>query len=444
MICLTQIMPRKIIIFMLALSLGFISSSGKSNSVESLFKFRVNRSDIDTSYCSETDIIAAIDSINNDSGLRITQVIFSSSSSPEGNRSFNRRLSEQRLRSAVGYVRSHADIPDSVIVTRSNVTDWDLLRSMVADSDMPGKDNVIAAIDSLPETVTTTGRSQSSPRIDRLKLLHGGKTWRYMLRDIFPTLRHTRVVVISEPVAREVTVKPADPVILPIVPGVIEEITEEVTEEPVDSVALTETSEPAETPAVEITTERKPFYMSLSTNMLYDALLVPNIGAEFYLGRNWSAAANWMYGWWDSNRRHNYWRIYGGDIALRRWFGPAAEHKPLTGHHVGIYVQTITYDFELGGKGQMAGEPGGSLWDKCSFGAGIEYGYSLPVSARFNIDFTIGVGYFGGTYYEYRPIDGHYVWQSTHRRNWIGPTRAMISLVWLLGHGNRNEKGGVR
>ena len=196
--------------------------------------------------------------------------------------------------------------------------------------------------------------------------------------------------------------------------------------------------------SISITRDRKPLYRSLSTNMRYDALLVPNSGAEFHFGRDWSVTADWMYGWWSSNRRHRYWRIYGGEVAARRWFGAAAMRKPLTGHHAGVYLQAITYDFEFGGKGQMAGKPGGSLWDKCSFGIGLEYGYSLPISTRLNLDFTIGVGYFGGTYYEYRPLDGKYVWQSTHRRHWFGPTRAMVSLVWLLGHGNRNEKGGKK
>ena len=41
-----------------------------------------------------------------------------------------------------------------------------------------------------------------------------------------------------------------------------------------------------------------PFYMDVKTNMLYDALLVPNIGVEFYVGKNWSLAGNWMYAWW--------------------------------------------------------------------------------------------------------------------------------------------------
>ena len=55
----------------------------------------------------------------------------------------------------------------------------------------------------------------------------------------------------------------------------------------------------------------------------------------------------------------------------------------------------------------------------------------------------IGVGYFGGEYKEYIPQDDCYVWQATKDRNWVGPTKAEVSLVWLLGRGNYNKgKGG--
>ena len=183
--------------------------------------------------------------------------------------------------------------------------------------------------------------------------------------------------------------------------------------------------------------ELKPFYIAAKTNMLYDLGIVPNVGLEFYLGKNFSVAGNWMYSWWKSDKVAWYWRTYGGDLAVRYWFGKAAQEKPLTGHHVGLYGQIVTYDFEVGGRGYLG--------DRWSYGAGAEYGYSLPVKPRLNIDFNIGVGYLGGEYKEYLPIDGHYVWQVTKRRHWFGPTKAEISLTWLLGRGNENKgKGGKR
>ena len=181
----------------------------------------------------------------------------------------------------------------------------------------------------------------------------------------------------------------------------------------------------------------KPFYMGVKTNMLYDAAIIPNVGVEFYLGKNFSVVGNWMYSWWKSDKVAWYWRTYGGDLAVRYWFGKASKEKPLQGHHLGLYGQILTYDFEVGGRGYLG--------DKWTYGGGLEYGYSLPVARRLNIDFTLGVGYLGGEFKEYLPIDGHYVWQVTKMRHWMGPTKAEISLVWLLGRGNENEgKGGKR
>lgn len=69
------------------------------------------------------------------------------------------------------------------------------------------------------------------------------------------------------------------------------------------------------------------------------------------------------------------------------------------------------------------------------------------MARRLNIDFSTGLGYLGGEYQEYLPKDGHYVWQATKQRRWFGPTKAEVSLVWLLGRNNNNrakEKGGQR
>ena len=174
-----------------------------------------------------------------------------------------------------------------------------------------------------------------------------------------------------------------------------------------------------------------PLYMSLSTNTLLDLLLTPNIGAEVYLGANFSVDANWHYAWWKIQKHNYFWRTYGGDLSLRWWFGKPSRTKPLTGHHIGPYGQMITYDFEFGKEGVLA--------DRWSWTVGLEYGYSLPIAERLNLDFTIGAGYHWGEFFEYKPVDGHYVWQATKRRQYMGPTKLEVSLVWLIGCDNYNK-----
>lgn len=179
--------------------------------------------------------------------------------------------------------------------------------------------------------------------------------------------------------------------------------------------------------------ERTPFIAAMKTNLLMDLIAIPNAGVEISLGKEWSLSANGHYAWWKSEPKNWFWRTYGGDITLRKWFGRKATSKVFTGHHVGIYGQMLTYDFATGSRGYLA--------DRWTYGAGLEYGYSLPIRKRLNIDFSVGVGYLGGEYKEYLPMDGHYVWQVTRNRHWFGPSKAEISLVWLLGRGTTTTGG---
>ena len=189
----------------------------------------------------------------------------------------------------------------------------------------------------------------------------------------------------------------------------------------------------------------RPFYMAIKTNMLYDLAAVPNLGAEFYLGKNFSVAANYMHAWWKNDAKNFYWRYYGADASIRWWFGKPARIKPLQGHHIGVNYQILTYDFQLGKTGLMAGMPNGNMVDRANHIVALEYGYSLPIAKRLNLDFTIAGGYHWGLFEEYEPVDGHPVWQATKRRQYFGPTKVEISLVWLIGCDNYNkDKGGKR
>lgn len=181
-----------------------------------------------------------------------------------------------------------------------------------------------------------------------------------------------------------------------------------------------------------------PFYAALKTNALYDAALIPNIGAEIALGKHFSVSANWHYAWWKSDAIRWYWRTYGGDLSARFWFGESARRKPLTGHHIGLYGQIVTYDFLVASKN-------GILADRWSWDYGVEYGYSWPLTERLNLDCTLGVGYHTGQFHEYMVIDNCYVWQATKNRKYVGPTKLEVSLVWLFGCKNTNQmEGGDR
>ena len=342
---------------------------------------------------------------------RLRKVRLSAGASLEGNSALNRRLSDERLQSLSDVFHERLSVPDSIYEYHSLGENWQGLQALVERSDMPHRDEVLNILINTPEWITERGHVVDS-RKRQLMNLRGGSVWHYMEKYFFPELRNCSVVECEfEPIAS----RPE--------PTVVREV---VTVR--DTLILRDTVCPDdELPAP------RPLYLAAKTNLLYDAALVPNVGLELSLGQGWSVGGNWMYAHWSNDARHRYWQIYGGELEVRRYFGSLAAEKPLQGHHVGLYAQAVTYDFETGGKGYLS---------DFAYGVGLEYGYSLPVAKRLNIDFGIGFGYSGGNYKSYYPDAGCYVYIETKRRRWVGPTRAEVSLVWLLGRGNVNSKKG--
>lgn len=415
---------------------GCVHSFGQESRKEVCVGFPVGNSTLNTAYGDNSvrlsEVVSFLESVMRDSTLELVEVSFGGYASPEGGFAINRKLAKERRIALERYIRERISLPDSIVTYAEGFIAWERLAELVEMSNMPHKEETVDVLRNIPEFTYKKGVLVDS-RKKHLMELQYGRTWRYMQKNFFGLVRNASVVLVTIRQKEEEVpaVVEEEPVVTPPVP------------EPVDTVAVEEVPVVPDTPIAPVV--KKPFYMGIKTNMLYDVLAVPNIGVEFYLGKNWSAVGNWMYGWWNKNSSHHYWRIYGGDIAIRKWFGKKAEEKPLTGHHLGLYGQAFTYDFECGGKGYMGGKPGGTLWEKTNYAAGVEYGYSLPIAHRLNIDFTLGVGYWGGRYYKYEPMDGHYIWQATKNRRWFGPTKAETSLVWLLGRGNsNNKKGGVK
>lgn len=200
-------------------------------------------------------------------------------------------------------------------------------------------------------------------------------------------------------------------------------------------------AEPDEPEAITVRSASSPRFF-MTTNLLYDAALTPNIGIGVCFGGRFTIFADWMHAWWSNREKRRYWRIYGGDIEARVQLGHGRSDNPLSGHRVGVYASLVTYDFQFGRTRT------GVMADKYNYAAGLSYGYSLPVGRRLNLDFSIGVGYAWGRYMKQHLEDDHDVWQSTHSKRWFGPTRAEIGLTWLIGKGNvntpRNRKGGDR
>lgn len=365
--------------------------------------FRIDSQELDTAYAANGAVaggmLAELEWLLSAGNVAVDSVVITSSASPDGNRHYNRRLSVKRGQSVYSYLKDGMPaLPEEALVLVPQGEDWTAFRRVVeGDGELPCRQEILDITD------TDLPVDEKERRIKRLK-----QAYAYLVAHHLHKLRAVTVAV-------HVTVREA------------------VLTSPAWSLPAMRTTAAYPAPdgfcqALPAPDGRKHFRLppfAVKTNLLYDAALVPNVGLEFFFRERWSVGLNWMYAWWKTDRRHYYWRIYGGDVEARYWLGSDGYGPRRSGHHLGVYAQTGTFDFELGGRGYMV--------DRWGYGGGLSYGYSLPVGRRLNLDFSIGLGLFHGQFKEYLPIDGRYVWQLTKKLNWIGPTKAEVSLVWHLG-----------
>lgn len=123
-------------------------------------------------------------------------------------------------------------------------------------------------------------------------------------------------------------------------------------------------------------------------------------------------------------------QLMSGGLEGRYWLGDRRFRNRLTGHFVGVYAEGGIYDFQFKGDGYQG---------KYYGAAGFSYGYSTKVSRHLAFEFSLGIGYLTTKYQKYTPYEGSLVWMSSGTYTFIGPTKAKISLVWLLTKGREKK-----
>lgn len=359
---------------------------------------------------------------------KVRSILIVSGASPEGNSTHNRYLSEKRAQVVYDYLISNRLANAADIEIESRGEDWKGLAARVSASDYSYRDEVLEILE-LPEWITKNGRIVDS-RKARLMNFHGGKVWNELFDLYFADLRGTRVMIAynirKKAKADTIETKPdiafpQEPVkiVLPVHVAPITEL------KPIRIESVIEKE----------VTEVKPdnsLYLSVESNLLYDAAAIPNIGVEISVWKGLALSGNYQNIWLRDKEWTRWYRIEGFEVGLNQYFNK--KERPFRGHHIGVYGQMLTWDITVNGRGYLA--------ERWAYGTGISYGYAMPIGRRLNLDFEIGVGYLSGNMHKYIPQDGHRVWQSLEPFNWMGPTKAGISLQWLIGRDNYNEKRG--
>lgn len=171
--------------------------------------------------------------------------------------------------------------------------------------------------------------------------------------------------------------------------------------------------------------------VELKTNLLYLATTTPNIGVEWKTGRHYTMALTAAYNpfrfepYTDKdgntvNPKLHHWLAAG---ELRYWFC-----EPFLGWNIGLNV--FGGEYNVGGI-KFISTLKGKRYKGWGAGAGLTAGYQLPLSVRWSLDFSIGLGYIHARYGKY---DCYACGdkQGGYKKNYLGPTKAAVSLVYSI------------
>lgn len=171
--------------------------------------------------------------------------------------------------------------------------------------------------------------------------------------------------------------------------------------------------------------------VGIKTNLLYGAgTFTPNLGVEIGLGKRTTLDLSGGYNWFNLNGTAN------NNKKLVHWIvQPEFRYflcERFNGHFFGVHGLYSQYNIGrhelpmLFGKGSKD-----YRFEGDAFGAGLSYGYQLMLGRSWNLEFNIGVGYMNLRYDKYDcPKCGSKV--GTESRHYFGPTKAGISLIYII------------
>lgn len=196
---------------------------------------------------------------------------------------------------------------------------------------------------------------------------------------------------------------------------------------PVDNTVRAFTDEPKTEmsfiPATQINGNMYLPKAAVKTNLLVLGTATPNIAVEFGLSPKWTI---------DLSTGYNPFQLQDGGInkagfiqpEVRYWFCQRFEK-----HFVGLHGTYIGYN--IGEVSFLTKTFENNRYKGWGAGAGISYGYHLPLGKRWALEFTAGVGYMYLEYDQYRCYECDEL-TGRNSRNYFGPTRAGVSLVFMI------------
>ena len=170
-------------------------------------------------------------------------------------------------------------------------------------------------------------------------------------------------------------------------------------------------------------TTSKVHFLSLKNNLLYDIALVANIGLETDLSRRLSLDIPFTYSPYTISSNYRM-RTLSLQPELRWWLKDG-----WSGHFLGFDINFSYYNVVTPFNTKTRYQ------DMCGntplIGAGLSYGYSMPLSrdGKWGMEFTVGLGYAYLKYDCFYNVHNGALY-SDGSRNWWGPTKAGINIFY--------------
>lgn len=345
-----------------------------------------------------------------DTSKYVIAISLEGNSSPTGTEAFNREISRRRTESVIEYLRSRTAVPDSLIGVKADGVDWDGLAAMVErDGISVGgatENRILKILRETPVFVRDSSGRIVDGRKKQLMELEGGRVYRLLEQRYYDLLRKVCIHIRYREVPS-----------LDRIDAVALSVPTPLTHDVLGAYGAVTAGARSETPL---------HRMAIKTNLLYDAVLMPSVEAEYRVGSRWSVNLEGDVAWWKNEGRHKYYQIATVSPECRYWF---RTKSPWHGHYVGAFTGFSWYDLENGALGYK-GESGM---------AGLSYGYMFPISRALSFELGVGFGYLFCENEEYLPIDGHYVYQQTSRLHYFGPLKLKFAIVWRLWDAARKK-----
>lgn len=396
---------------------------GQEKRMEVCVDFRVNKTNLDSSFSGNAmrvqEIISFLQEMRQDSTVRIVEVSFCGAASPEGSYQLNRQLAQGRLSSLEKLVRQEVEIPDSVITRNDSYIPWDILKSLVKDSELTHKEEVLAILEEESRLVDYHHpNTHIDNRIVKIKQLDEGRVWQQINRQFFSSMRNACTVIVTY--RDELQTEP-EVILQPVEPEVKTE------SEPAPVVV----PEPEPVPEIITGTEGWNRQLHVKTNAIGLAMAIANAGVEVDLAPHWSFTLPVYYSAWDYFKSTIKFRTFAVQPEFRYWFSEN-NHKFFIGAHFG-YAQ---YNIAVDGNYRYQDHDGKSP----ALGGGVSVGYRMPISKndKWHIEFTLGAGAYRLHYDRFYNVNNGKL-MDTHKKTYCGVDNAAVNISYRFNLNKRKK-----